>query len=299
MDKKSALFLIFSTTVISGFAIFLNKFGVKGIDSSVFTFLKNIIVAVFLFSIILFAGQYKTLVKLTKKQLLKLILIGFVGGSIPFLLFFRGLQLTNGASASFIHKTMFIYVAVLATIFLKEKLNKSIFYAAVFLLLGNFLLLKLKFLVFNIGDLLILTATLFWAVENTLSKRVLKELSGNIVAFGRMFFGSLFILIFLIATQKIELIALNSPQFIWVIISSVILLGYVTTWYNGLKHVKVTIATSILLLGSPITTLLSYFFLDSPITALQILGILFITTGVWVAVSYIEKPQLSFSTAKP
>jgi drug/metabolite transporter (DMT)-like permease len=37
----------------------------------------------------------------------------------------------------------------------------------------------------------------------------------------------------------------------------VLLFGYVTTWYSGLKLIPVTVATSILLLGAPITSLLS------------------------------------------
>ncbi|NQV08490.1 DMT family transporter [Candidatus Woesearchaeota archaeon] len=283
---KRGLVLIFGTAVISGFSIFLNKFGVTGIDSSVFAFMKNIIVALFLLSIIGFTTQFRTLKELTKQQWSKLVLIGLIGGSIPFLLFFKGLQLTNGISAALIHKTMFIYVAVLAVFFLKEKLNPKIFYAAILLLAGNFLLLKMKFPVFNLGDLMILAATLFWASENILSKHTLKHLSGNIVAFGRMFFGSLFILIFLAATGKS--IALTSTQLSWTAITAIFLLGYVITWYNGLKHVKVTVATSILLLGSPITTLLSFFFLDSPITVIQIFGILSISLGVYIVIRYLE-----------
>lgn len=288
--KKKGLLLIFFTALVSGFSIFINKFGVSGINSNIFTFAKNIIVAVFLFSILIFFNNFKDIKKLTKKQWSLLIVIGLIGGSIPFLLFFKGLQLTSGATAAFIHKTMFIYVAIFAIIFLKEKLKRAIVIPAILLLGGNFLLLKFTFDFFNIGVLLILSATLFWAAENTISKHALKQLKGNIVAFGRMFFGSLFILIYLILNKEIFLIAsLTLSQLQWILLTSVFLLLYVTLWYNGLKYVKVTTATSILLLGSPITSLLNYFFLGVILTINQIIGILLIITSVMIITLFLEK----------
>ena len=281
MDRKSALLLVFSTAIISGISIYMNKFAVSGINSTIFTFSKNITVALFLFSLIFFTTKFKEFSLLKKKDWLKLMLIGLIGGSIPFILFFKGLQLTSGASASLIHKTMFLFVIILAVMFLKEKLNKKVILATILLMIGNYLLLRSSWS-FGIGDLLVLTATLFWAVENTLSKYVLKELSGNLVAFGRMFFGSLFILIYLVSINKASLITtLTSAQVSWIFVTSGFLFMYVFTWYNGLKHVNASLATAILLLGSPITTLLR-FATGTPITLAQASGTLFLLTGVIV-----------------
>src|SRR3989338_7654229 len=236
--NKRGLMLVFLTAIISGFSIFINKFGIAGINSDIFTFSKNTVVAVFLFTVIISLGNFKELKELTKKQWLLLASIGLIGGSIPFLLFFRGLQLTSSSMGSLVHKTMFVYVGIFAVIFLKEKLSKKIIIPALLLLTGNLIILKINTFSFNYGDLLILIAALFWAAENTLSKHVLKELSGNIVAFGRMFFGSLFILIYLAATKEIFLIkTMGVEQMTWIIVTSLILLGYVLAWYNGLKHV--------------------------------------------------------------
>jgi len=287
--KKSGIILVLLTAIISGVSIFLNKFGVQGINPYIFTFAKNIIVALFLFSIIIFATQFQKIKQLTKKDWLKLSLVGLLGGSIPFLLFFKGLQLTTGASGAFVHKTMFIFVAIFALTFLKEKLNKTIFVAAVFLLLGNLLLLKLNSFAFTTGEILILLATLFWAAEFTLSKHVLKNVSGNIVAFGRMFFGSLFILIFLLATNQFQIIqTITLSQLSWILITSTFLFFYVLTWYNGLKQIKVTTATAILLLGSPITTLLSIIFLGTTVTLLQLMGVLSISIGIFLVIYFSE-----------
>src|SRR3989344_3781730 len=233
--KKKGLILILLTAIISGISIFVNSISIKEFDSSIFTFSKNIVVALFLFSIILAFGKFAQLKALKRKQWIKLTIIGLVGGSIPFLLFFKGLQLTTGTTSAFIHKTMFIYTAVFAIIFLKEKLTKSLFIGALFLAAGNYFMLKPSF-AFSIGHVFVLIATIMWAAEYTYSKHVLKELSGTAVAFGRMFFGSIFILIFLAATGKLEKLSLlTSSHFMWIGISSLFLLLYVMSFYNGLK----------------------------------------------------------------
>src|SRR3989344_2164661 len=170
INKKNGLLLVFITAIISGFSIFINSFAVKGFDSSVFTFSKNIVVALLLFSVLLFFGQFQELKRLSAKQWGQLALIGLIGGSIPFLLFFKGLQLTTGQTSAFIHKTIFIYVTVFAVIFLKEKLTYKHLIAASLLLAGNFLLILPDFN-FSTGHLLILSATIFWAAENALAKQ--------------------------------------------------------------------------------------------------------------------------------
>ncbi|MEE9525518.1 MAG: DMT family transporter [Candidatus Woesearchaeota archaeon] len=288
MNEKRGLLFVFFTALISGFSIFVNKFGVSGINSSVFTFAKNMVVALVLFSVIMLFKEFKYLKELNKKQWGKLVCIGLFGGSIPFLLFFKGLSITSGAMAAFIHKTMFIFVAVFAFVFLKEKLNKGILIGGALLIAGNLFLLRLKFVSFNIGDLLILIATLLWAVEFTISKNALKDIGSNVVAFGRMGMGSLFILLFLAFSGGVaEIGSLSLMQIAWIMITSIFLFFFVFTWYSGLKYVKVSTATCVLLLGSPITTMLSFAFLGAPLTIMQGLGMLLIVGGVGIVISYV------------
>ncbi|OGZ32727.1 MAG: hypothetical protein A2V69_00830 [Candidatus Portnoybacteria bacterium RBG_13_40_8] len=286
---KKGILLVLLTAIISGFSIFINQFGVSVINPYVFTGLKNIVVAVMLGCLLLAMKERRLLKDLKKKQWLLLLVIGLIGGSIPFLLFFKGLFLTTAAQGSFIHKTMFIYVMVFATLFFKERINKKLLFGGLFLLLGNAFLLKFIPHSLSQGDLLILLATLFWAVENIISKHVLKELPPRIVAWGRMFFGSAFILIFLVITGQVGLIInINSNQIIWVLVTSVLLFGYVMTWYSGLKHMPVSLATTILLLGAPITTLLT-FISTGIISRIEILGAGLILVGVILILKLIYK----------
>ena len=67
-----------------------------------------------------------------------------------------------------------------------------------FLVVGAILLFQINGLFsWNSGNLLILGATLLWTVENIISKKAVATISPRIVAWGRMSFGSLFIVLFL------------------------------------------------------------------------------------------------------
>ena len=284
--KTKGLLLVLSTAIISGFAIFINQFGVSVINPYIFTGLKNIAVAVLICCLLLTMKDWRILKNLSKKYWGLLLAIGLIGGSIPFLLFFKGLSLTSGVQGAFIHKTMFIYVAVLAVIFLKEKISKKLLFGGLLLLLGNAFLFKFIPHSLGKGDLLILLATLFWAAENVISKYTLKELPSRIVIWGRMFFGSIFILIFLAVTGQLSLVAdLNISQMGWVLVTGIILLGYMGTWYSGLKYIPVSVAALILLLGAPITILLSFMY-TGIINWNQVLGIGLAFGGILIIFVY-------------
>jgi len=85
---KKALLLVLATAFISGIAIFLNKFALAKINPFLFTTCKNFVVMLFLFSILFFKREFPKFKSFSKKVLLKLALVGFIGGEIQFLLFF-------------------------------------------------------------------------------------------------------------------------------------------------------------------------------------------------------------------
>lgn len=281
--KHKGYLLVLTTALISGASIFINKYGISVFNPYIFTFLKNFLVAVFLSAILFVFWDFSSFKSLKKKHWLVLLAIGLVGGGIPFLLFFKGLSLTSAAGASFIQKTMFVWIFVLAGIFLKEKITKKFMFAGFLLMAGNLVLLRISDINFDKGSFLILAATILWAVENVMSKYILKEISPRIVMWARMFFGSIFIFAFLFFTHQVPIITkINPEQTGWILITGVILLGYVITWYSGLKYIKVTEAAIILMLGSPITTMLSTIF-SKPATLKEYLAVFLVIAGVVAA----------------
>ncbi len=285
--NKKGLYLVLSTAVISGFAMFFSSFATKAVGNShVYTTAKNIIVGLILTGLVLTPFIMPKLKKIRPADWLKLILIAVIGGSIPFLLFFKAVSLASSSvNTAFIHKTLFIWVSLLAVWFLKERLGKLQYLALVLLFLGNFILLGFKTISFGYPEMLVLLATLMWAVEFVIAKKVLKNIEPEIVAWARMFFGSIILMGFIVYIGKAgDLLALNLNQWLWVAFTSVLLLAYVLTWYKALKYLPAVTVTSILVLASPITTTLNNIFVSHKYSFDQVLSSLCIilATGLFI-----------------
>ncbi len=290
---KKGYLLVFSTALISGLSIYLNKFSVSVVNPYIFTGLKNMTVVVLLILFIVGWGRWPELKSLKKKQWGRLMAIGLVGGGLPFLMFFKGLSLTSASQGAFIHKTMFVWVAILAAFFLKEKINRWAYAGLISMVLGLWLMSKLGSLSINWGDGLILLATLFWSAEQILAKQALKDIAPSIVAWGRMFFGFIVIFIFWAATDQLSLaVNLKQEQIGWVLFTAALLFGYVLTWYSGLKHVPATVATSILAIGFPATTLANVILDNQPITLTQFAGLMLITVGAFWLIVFNRQSQI-------
>lgn len=293
MDKiNKGLSLVLATAIISGISVFLNKFAVKAVSNSdIFTTAKNISVGLILTGLILLPFFFTKLKKIKFNDWIKLSLIGLIGGSIPFLLFFKGLSLTSATSAGFIHKTLFIWVSLLAVWFLQEKIGRLQYLALGLLFFGNITMLGFKFINFGWAELLILSATIMWATEFIIAKKVLANVSGEIVAWSRMFFGSLILFTYLLITnQSQQLLSLNFNQLWWIALSSILLLGYVLTWYKALQYLPAVTVTSILVLASPITTSLEIIF-SHKFTIFQVAGSIAIILAGGLIIYSLKKAQ--------
>ena len=212
-----ATILALITAVISGTNNFLAKIAVTAVKNPIlFTTLKNSLVAVLLIGLISGLKKWSEIKTISQRQFLKLLAIGVIGGSVPFVLFFTGLAQTSAINAALIHKTLFIWVLLLALPILKERLSwpqwlgvGAIFSANLFI--GGFTGFK-----YSLGELMILCATILWAIENIIAKKVLQELSSSVVATARMTLGSLLLLLVVLWQGNIGLLAgLNGQQWGW------------------------------------------------------------------------------------
>ncbi|MFH0835727.1 MAG: DMT family transporter [Candidatus Micrarchaeota archaeon] len=283
MNLGKGYFLVLATAVISGVSIFANKFAVTGLEPVFFTAAKNALVAVFLISALLLTRELKALASLKKRDWAKLFALGIVGGSVPFALFFTGLTMTSAAGAAFAHKTMFVFVALISVFFMKQAIDKRLVPLALVLLAGNALLIGLPGS-FDFGLLLVLAATVLWSVETVYAKKLLADYSSNVVSFSRMFFGSLVLLGYLAFTNSLPTLSQAASASWPLLLTSLFLLGYVLTWFAGLKLLDPVTASIILLLGAPITAGLSIAFgLVTP-APLALLGIALLSVGVVAAI---------------
>lgn len=257
-QKFKGLILALLAAVISGFSVFINKVACSfWHNSDIYTTEKNIVSAVIISAIILSYGYWSKLTKLDRSQWVKIIIIGLVGGSIPFILFFRGLAGASAPVANFINKTLFVWVALLAWPMLKERLSKIQLAAFAVLIFGNLILFLPSKFHFSYAEFLILAATIIWAVEYSLAKKFMANIAPEILAWGRMLFGGIALVGYLIAIGQIGQIGqIRAEQIVWVLIVGITLSFYLLALYGAIKRIPVTLVASILVIASPITTLL-------------------------------------------
>ncbi len=280
--------LVLLTAVISGISTFVNGFAVAGTNSDAFVTVRNAAVALMLVPIVFTMTLASPSPSLRRSDWARLVTIGIIGGGIPFLLFFRGLELAAAAggaiTASFLYRTLFLMAATLGIVVLGERFHWRVAAAAALLLGGNLILLSLSSPIWTDGSLYVLAATALWAGEYTLSKRSMGRLSSGTVALGRMGFGTIFLVGYLAATSQLASVAaLSGSQWRWVAISALLLTGFVTTWYAGLRRTGLGVATSVLVLGFPVTWLLEVALLGSHATVAEIAGAAVVAVGAGVA----------------
>ncbi|MCI4354220.1 MAG: DMT family transporter [Thermoplasmata archaeon] len=278
------LLLVLATAVISGLSTFVNTYAVHGTTSDVFVTVRNLAVAGLLLPLAVLGERTRRGV-LERADWTRLVAIGLLGGAIPFLLFFHGLALATAAggaaTASFGYRTLFLMATVLGVVALGERLHARVAGAAALLLAGSFLLLTFTGPVWTDGTGFVLVATALWAVEYTISKRTLRDLPSSTVGAARMGFGSAFLLGYLaISGQLTGVTQLTAPQWQWVAISALLLTAFVGTWYAGLRRVDLGVASSVLVLGFPITWGLTIAIRGGTLAVLPALGAAIVALGV-------------------
>jgi len=284
------LLLVLTTAVVSGVSTFLNSYAVQGTNSDAFVTVRNVAVAALIAPVALYASR-RASQPLRPTDYGWLALVGLIGGAIPFLLFFHGLELATAAggaaTASFVYRTLFLMAGVFAVVFLRERFPAKVVAAAALLMVGNFLLLSVISPLWTPGTTYVLAATVLWAAEYTVSKRLLRRLVSTTVGFARMGFGALFLLGYLALTSQYGAVAAMSPaQWVWVGISASLLAAFVLTWYAGLKQTDLVVATSVLVLGFPVTWVLGIVARGAPFTAGEIVGAVAVAAGVVLAAGW-------------
>ena len=282
------IFLVFLTVLVSGVSNFVNFKAVQGTNVDAWITMRNVVVALMLVPLALLVGR-EARIRLTRWDWMRLAAIGLVGGAVPFLLYFHGFQLAassgGAASASFGYRTLFLMASVLGVVFLQERLSGRAILAAGLLLVGSALLLTLTGPIWTDGTGYVLLATTLWAGEYTLSKHTLRTLPSGTVALARMGFGGAFLLAYLaVSGQVLAIGSFGGTDWLMLFLSALLLFGFVSTWYAGLKTVDLSVAASLLVLAFPITWALGFLTAKSTFTVGQAAGIVAIVVGAVLVV---------------
>jgi drug/metabolite transporter (DMT)-like permease len=264
---------------VSGVSVFVNSYGVRaGATPAVYTTAKNLVAVAVLSFVALIGWTVRTRrigsaaanfvtaapeareVPATRRwvEWLGLAYVGVVGGGLAFVLFFDGLAQSEPAPAAFWRDTLVLWVAVLAVLFLRERLRWWNFVAIVLLFSGEVVVSGgVGQLAANRGELDVLISSALWALEVVIARRLLRTRSPATLAIVRMGLGALTLIVYLAASGSLgQLGAMNADQWHWALWTGLLLSAYVATWMSALARARATDVTSVLASSALITWLL-------------------------------------------
>lgn len=218
-------------------------------------------------------------------------LLGFLGISFHQWLQSNGLQTSQATTTAWIVSTAPVFIALLAWLFLKEKLSRIQISGIALAMLGVLVVVSKGDLASltggnfgSIGDILILISAVNWAVFSILSRHGLKSHPSTRLTLWVMILGWLIATVAFVAGKNYTEIPTLDTSGWW----SMIFLGIFTTglayiaWFDVLGQLPAAQSGAFLFLEPPTSMVVAAFVLDEKITFASILGGAIIILGVYL-----------------
>jgi len=239
--------------------------------------------------LILFLRKKK--VRIPSKELLPLSILGLTGVTILYILQFIGISYTTASTSAVLINTNVIFIAILSTIFLKEKfsLKKSAgvaisFFGVIVVIFAQMSNENITFSnTFLIGCIFVILSAACWAVYSIVGKRLLIKYDSFTVTTYAFALGTVFFLpiVFPEIIDVIQNISFNG----WM---AVLYLGLICSvfaylaWFYVLSKNEVG-SSAVFLNLIPLFAITLSFFVGEVLTALFLVGATLIILGIhWV-----------------
>jgi len=221
-----------------------------------------------------------------KKDYLLLLITSISGAAIAPVMFFLGLKLTTAVDSSLLSNGEIIFSILLALTAFGEKLNRIGYIAMALVLIGVIIVTtNLQFdsslLKINTGNLLIIGATLFWGLDNNISRMLSHKIEIAKIIQLKSFIGGIILLalsILLGISLTINLIEMSYILFLGIV-------GFAASLYfflQGLRKIGTVNTMLILSLSSVFGILLAALFLHEHITIFQIIAVGIMLSGIYL-----------------
>lgn len=225
----------------------------------------------------------------TRRDLVYFAVLGFLGITFHQWLQSTGLVTAQASTTAWIVATTPVFIAILSTIFLREKLSwlQAI---GIILAAGGVLLVVSKGDVVSLfeghfgepGDILIMISAVNWAVFSILSRRGLQVHQATQMMFYVMVIGWLFTSALFFSTDTIA----DISHLTWESVLGVAFLGVFCSglayiaWYDGLQAVPASQVGAFLFIEPLVAVIVAWAFLGEPLLLSAIAGGLVILLGV-------------------
>lgn len=209
-------------------------------------------------------------------------------GYWPYIVFY-GLKLTNASFSSLLINAEFLFSILLAVFILKERPGKTAYIGIILIFAGliilNFKIYDVAFFQNNsfIGNMLIINATFFWALDNNISKIILqreipiikiiqlKSLIGGLLSFSIVFISSISFTINIYQVPNLLFLSLGGFA------------GSLFLFLKGMKEIGTIKSVMIFSISSIFGVIFAFAFLKENIDAWRlILSTLIMISGIYL-----------------
>jgi drug/metabolite transporter (DMT)-like permease len=221
-----------------------------------------------------------------RKDLLLILGVTISGAVIAPLMYFHGLQITTASNTAVLSNMETVFTVAIAILFFKEKLNKIGYIGLVMVTLGGVIVITdLRLSNFGIqldaGNLLIIGSSLFWALDNNISKIITKRISVLKIAQLKSVIGGGLLLAVAMVTNVPILIKITEIPFI-LLLGTV---GFAASLYCFLRALKIIgiVKTIVIFATSSVFGLIfAVLFLHEEVSIYQIGAIIVMISGVYL-----------------
>jgi drug/metabolite transporter (DMT)-like permease len=228
-----------------------------------------------------------------RKDYLLLLITSVSGAAIAPAMFFFGLKLTTAIDSSLLSNGEIIFSILLALTLFGEKLNRIGYIAMALVLIGVIIVTtNLQFdsslLKINAGNLLIIGATLFWGLDNNISRILSHRIDIRKIIQLKSFIGGI-ILLALSVLLGIPL-SINLMEIPYILLLGIV--GFAASLYfflQGLRRIGTTNTLLIFSLSSVFGIVLAAIFLHERITIFQIIAVGIMLSGIYLINRYDQR----------
>jgi drug/metabolite transporter (DMT)-like permease len=271
--KKRAIVLTAIAGVLWGTSFPAIKVGLNYVDAYMFVFLRFLLASIIMFSIALVKNSHGFAFERRK-------LVWFLGiaNGIAYLLQYVGMNSTSASKSSLLVNLSAIWVAILSSLILKERLGAKRAMGIVFGVLGVFLIttnLDLETLGQGavIGDLLVLLSGVVWAFFTVYNKQLVSNVRDIIQPITWILFATLLPLmpfLYVSTSSPFQL-----PTEAWLAIAYTAIICWVVPYYlwsEALKSISPVSSTIILLTEVVVAVAISSIILHDMFTLISGIG---------------------------
>lgn len=267
------------------------KLGLENISPYTLAFLRALIASIILLIIVLAQKQFKQVITIFKKHFFTVVILGIAGVFLIYVFQNLGLQRTSSAVGSVILNINPIFILILATLFLREKLSLNKILGIIIGFLG------MALIVFSgeswdsiwqsqsfLGNILVLGAAVSWSVYSIVNKKISDKYGAYVLTLVSFIIGTILLLpmmLFFEETGAISTLPLKS----WLIIIYLGLFGSgaaLLTWNIAINKMDASKAAAFIYLIPVVAIIIGVLFLNESFTLIDIIGTGFVLIGIYL-----------------